>query len=381
VPSRRRAAPIRRAAWGATSLFVGALALAALDGCSKSSAVTDGEGRADTVVVYVARLVSEHPLHAEVARLSARIAAMTVPRELRLGDPLGQPVFGPPRSPVSGFARFGSWQSEADTALAQRVQEAEERLGLWPEPGLRKAQERLAREADDEVRDAQNEAELARMQAELRAIERHKEELAELRDRAASRDRAEAARAIERQAEVWRQIDTEVQTVQREAEARVEELRSAGESQMAEALQAARVRAEAARAAHRAELEHTGDDVRSRQPAAVAAANRQVEPAAGFGETPRPPDTRSLEALLQEIETAQRAARERRIAGLVATRGRLLREIAVSTRAAVQAVAIGNGIDVCFPPEAGAELRDATEDFRPLLREYWAARPAVAGTH
>jgi hypothetical protein len=220
---------------------------------------------------------------------------------------------------------------------------------------------------------------MERLRIEVGEIERRRDELMELRRLAASEDREEAARALDRQAALWRGITAQVEAAQREAEAKLRELREAGEIAMDEALEAEQRRAEAERAAHLKGLTEAGEVVRERQSEGVAAATAAVKPPADAQEVPPPPDTTELTALLDRIEAAQRAARERRTNRLVDARTRLLREIALNTQSAVRAVALRNGLDVRFGPETDPALRDATEDFRPLLREYWAAHPALFG--
>jgi hypothetical protein len=384
VGSQRRAAAISRTA-RAVAVCLASVALAWVSGCSRSSAVTERPREPEAVVVYYAQLMGEHPLYPEVANLSARIAALTAPPDLRAvralaANPLSQRLLGAPRVTVAALGPLAAWQTNADAALAAHVQEAEEYVGSWPQPSLQKTEARLSREAADEVRRAQNEAEVARMRAETRAIEAHRDELVRLRQAAAGEDREQASRAVDREVEVWQEIGAETEALQRDAETKLEELRAAGETEMYEAVEAARDRAEAERAEHLRRLQRGGEGVRGGQPAAVQAVTTAVAPAENVRDVPLPPDTDQLTVLLDEIEAAQRAAHNRRVDRLVEARGRLLRSIALGTQAAVRAVALRNGLDVRFTPETGQNLRDATDDFRPLLQEYWAARPAVGGT-
>ena len=379
---RRRAEAIRRPLW-AVVLCLAFCAPGALTGCSRSSAVT-GPPEPEAVVVYPAQLVSGHPLYPEVAELSARIAAISAPPDLRemralMSSPLGRRLLRPPRVQQPDRVRFTAWEAQSDAQLAADVQEAEESLGSWPDAELTKMEGRLSRAAADALREAENEAELARLRTEIGEIERHQRQFDELRRLAASEDREEAARAVERQAALWKEIGARVAAVEREADLRLRELRESGEADVREALREARDRAEADRAAHVRQLRDAGGEARERLPEAVDSATIPIAPAEDAQAVPPAPSTSELTALVGEVEAALRAARERRIKRLVAARGRLLREIALSTQSAVQAVAIRNGVDVHLEPDADAALRDATEDFRPLLREYWATRPAIAG--
>jgi len=383
VASRRRAAPTRRPVW-ALPACLAPVTLTVLAGCSRSGAVMEEPTAREVVVVYVAQLMAEHPLYPTAARLSARIAALTAPPDLRAlgglaGEPLRRRPLGPPKieAPVPGALTM--WEAQADAALAAQVQEAEESLGAWPHPELGKTETRLRRQTADALRQAQNQAEIERLRVEVGEIRRRRDELAELRQLAASEDREEAARALDRQAALWREIDARVRATQRQAEARLRELRETGEAEMTEALAAAREHAETERAAHLRGLREAGEAAREQQPEAVESATVAVEPATSARDVPPPPDTTELTALLDDIEAAQRAAQQRRVSRLVTARTRLLREVALSTQSAVRAVAVRNGLDVSLEPETGQALRDATEELRPLLREYWAARPAISG--
>ncbi|MBM3501156.1 MAG: hypothetical protein FJX74_21090 [Armatimonadetes bacterium] len=382
MTSRRRAATRRVGAALAVCLAVAALG--ALTGCSRSGASTGLRETPEVVVVYPAQLMSEHPLYPATTQLSARIAALTEPPDLRAlraaaAEPLARRLLGPPRVEATDSEVLTAWEAQANAALARQVQEAEASLSSWPQPDLAKTEARLRREADDAVRRAGNDAETARLRVELGEIERRRDELQELRRLAASEDRQEAAAALDRQAALWREIAARVEAARRDAEAELRTLREAGEQKTASTLEAAHRRAEAERAAHVESLTQAGGSTRDDLPEAVSAATARIEPAANAQESPEPPDLAGLAALVDDLEAEQRAAGRRRIERLVAVRTRLLREIALGTQAAVRSVAFRNGLEVRFGPETGQTPRDATEDLRPLLREYWAARPARLG--
>jgi hypothetical protein len=319
-----------------------------------------------------------------VAELSARIAAVNAPPDLRemralMSRPLGRQLLPPPRVQEPDRVRLTAWEAQVDAQLAAEVQEAEESFGSWSEADLGRRAARLSREAADAARDAQNEAELKRLRTEIGEIEHRQREFDQLRELAASEDRETAARAVEQQAALWREIGARTEAVEREADARLRELRASSDADMRKAMAEARTRAEAERAAHVAQLKTDGAEVRERLTDGVGSATTPTTPAQDVQTVPAAPATADLAALIAEVEAAQRTARERRLARLVEARGRLLREIALSTQNAVQAVAIRNGVDVRCGPEMDPGLRDATEDFRSLLREYWAARPAISG--
>ena len=103
------------------------------------------------------------------------------------------------------------------------------------------------------------------------------------------------------------------------------------------------------------------------------------EPAPNATETPRAPEAKAVSELIAEVERAHQAAWERRRIRLAAARGRLLQRIAQDTRTAVKAIAARNGIEVRLDCMDEPALADATEEFRVLLRDHWAGRPAVRG--
>jgi hypothetical protein len=355
------------------------LLVSALAGCSRSSTVPDDEAAPEPVVVYSARLMSEHPLYPEAQRLTARIGELSAPADVRaqralLAEPLRERLLGPPPVAPVSLGAFGDWEAAADRELAQSLRDVEQTLAAWPATEAAKTQPRLERQAAEAVRQAESKAAAAREQAEWRAIDRHRAELQRLFVQAQSADRGEARKAVERQARIWREIAVEVEAARREAEADLQALRAEGARAMAAAVEEAARRTSEEQASHLADLE------RAREPLAglaeaVGRAVQPVEPAANAREVPPAPDTDDLGALLGRIEAAQREARKRQMNRLIAARDRLLRDIALNAQAAVQATAIRTGADVRFAPEADAELRDATEEFRPLLRDYWAARP------
>ena len=84
-----------------------------------------------------------------------------------------------------------------------------------------------------------------------------------------------------------------------------------------------------------------------------------------------------LSDLAEEIRAAQASARERSRERLTAARTRLLRQMAEGTHRGVRAVAAQEALEVRHVARADEHIPDATEEFRQLLRDYWAAqRPA-----
>jgi len=268
------------------------------------------------------------------------------------------------------------WEERANIRLATRVEEANGLLAQWPHPAGTKALRRVEEAGADEIREVRNEASLARMRAETDAVRRRAGELAELRLMAESDDTDEAAYAADRQAQIWREIEAEVAEVARGSADRLADVESTYEQRRAGATEDHTAQDEAEQLARAEALLESGGAVRERQGAGLDAALVTVEPGENLADTPPPPDTGNVAELISQAEAAQQAAQARRQARLQDARARLLREIGEGTNRAVRAVAARNGIEVKFVA-ADEEISDATEQFRSLLRDYWAARRPV----
>ncbi len=355
-----------------------------ISGCTKSRAEVAEVTLPETEVVLVRTgpLTGEHPLypdyrelgaqqmhHAASARIQALEAFMTSPLGRSLARP-AQPVFRRPEV-------LTLWEERANIRLATRIEQADGLLEQWPHPGDVKAMRRVEQAGTAELREAQNEASLARMRAETEAVRRRAGELAELRLMADSDDTDEAAYAADRQAQVWREIEAEVAEVVRESADELAQLRSDYEERLVKAKVDHTEDDEAEQTARAEALLESGSAARERQGAGLDAAAATVEPGENLTDTPPPPDTGDVSELISQAEAAQQAAQARRQVRLQDARARLLEEIGKGTNRAVRAVAAMNGIEVRFVATADEEIPDATEQFRSLLRDYWAARRPV----
>ncbi len=356
----------------------------AVAGCSKSGASSKAEPLARRlprrVSVRVGPLVGEHPLYPEVTELTSYLGAAETADLKRvkafLTSPLGR-ALAPPRSVAEPGTPPARWESRADAELAARLSEAEGLLASWPQPELARTKRRLTAEADDALRERRGRAAIEAVRAEMRAIEERKGLLAELRQRAASDDQAQAADAIDRQVALWREIAAQTEAVRREADQELRLLERDYDRRLAEATAQIADAADADRDRQLGELAGEGTDVRAAVGPAAAAAIDEVEPAANATEAPAPPQTSGVAELVQDIGSAHQAAWERRRGRIAAARSKLLQRIAHDTRNAVRAIAISNGIEVCFDCVDDPDLPDVTEDFRALLRDQWAARAAT----
>jgi len=383
--SRRRTKAVSSSSGSPSRLLAASLVCVTVAGCARSAASRQREaevtGARRVVAVRIGPLVGEHPLYPTVLELTSHLGA-TETADLRaakafLTSDLGRALAPPPSSPERPFPALTRWEAAANADLAARTQEAEQLLDSWPRPELSRTRDRLAGEADDRLRDARNTAALEAVRAEMRAIEKRKGLLAELRQLAASADEAEAARAIDEQVRLWREVAAEAEATRREGDMRLRELGRAHERELAQALAALDAAADEDRQRHKARLSGSGTPVREAVGPAAEAAMTRPEPAPNATETPRAPETKAVSELIAEVERAHRAAWERRRVRLAAARGRLLQRIAQDTRNAVKAIAARNGIEVRLDCMNEPALPDATEELRVLLRNHWAGRPAM----
>jgi hypothetical protein len=358
--------------------------IAGVAGCSKSGASSKAESLARRlprrISVRIGPLVSEHPLYPEVTELTSFLAAAETADLERvkafLASPLGRSL-APPRSVAEPGTPPARWASKADAELAARLSEAEGLLGSWPRPELARTRRRMTAEADDALRDRRGQAAMEAVRAEMWAIEERKGLLAELRQRAASDDQAQIADAMDRQVELWREIAAQAEAVRREADQELRLLERDYDGRLAEATAQIAEAADADRDRQLGGLAEEGTAVRALVGPAAEAAIDEVEPTTNATEAPAPPQTSGVTELVHGIESAHQAAWERRRGRLAAARSRLLQRIADDTRNAVRAVAVPNGIEVCFDCVDHQDLPDVTEEFRALLRDHWAARAAT----
>jgi hypothetical protein len=352
-----------------------------VSGCAKSGRRAGPEALPVGEVVYVrvAPLVSEHPLYGEVVELT-RLLERPALADVRsatvlMASPIGR-VLAAPRAPAPPSpARTAAWEAEADAELAQELGAVRELLASWPEPESSQDAVRRSRQLGTELRTASNDIQLRVVRAEAAAIERRKGELGELRFKAGSADAYEAARALERQAEIWRQIRAESATLRDQGERELRRKRVEMQQRLEEETREIRAAAKAGERQHTGDLEGSGAAVRSGQEAALAAAVRPVEPGEDLRSTPAAPQTDELTSLLREIDRERRADWERRTRRIEATRSVLLDRVARNTQNAIRSVAAQVGTTVLFDIPADHTIADATESFRIPLRRYWATGP------
>lgn len=371
--------PRRAGSRKAGAAAAAALALAAVGGCARSARTTElpGVPVGQPVFVRLGPLISEHPLYPEVAELSRALEGRPTTDLRPITDfmvgPLGRVLAGPVEPALPAAGRLVAQGAEADAALAQDLANAGQLLASWPQTEEVGPEGGLARK----VEEARDDLALRVARAQRAAVEERAGELAELRYQATSPDAAEAARAIERQAAVWREIGAKVDTARRQADEELRQKRQEADRKLLEGTRAMLASVAARQASHLQKLEDSGGAVRAGQRGAANAAVRPIAPGSDLRETPAPPRTDEFAALLRAIEGDQRVAWEQRRARLAAVRSELLDRVARNTVNAIRSVAVQTGVAVRFDAPPGQGLPDATESFRLPLRRYWAAQPVV----
>lgn len=358
----------------AAVLLIGALgAFSILSGCGRQPApAVSLLAPARQGHVYVAQLMSEHPLYDQYRRLDLEIAALrrgcetpeVSPVFLELGE-LFLPGPEPPEFPVARFAG----------------RKAEWRLALLPD--LPAPSTSLPADLAAELSWQQRRAERLASQQLARVIAREEECVA--RERAAAvRARQEAlnnagldltlnireareAGAQKRQ-QLWAEIEAETARAQTQAEARI-----TAESQQIEGTlrrQMAAVEAEiSARHENRAQISiKSGSELRSRMSNTLTPPD-PLPP--GEGATWRPTSelsTSRFEPTLAPLIEADRRVRLAQAARLAAIRADLGADIFRATALAVLRSAGLKGWQIYLPPEERTVGRDLTEQIRPELK-------------
>jgi hypothetical protein len=289
------------------------MTLGGATGCGRGERPIAARGPAaplpEAVLVRVGPLVAEHPLYPEVLRLTRlleqRRGPNLEPAAQFMAAPLDRVFATLPEPGPAPQAQLGDWQAEADAGLAASLEEAGRILASIPPPEGPATGTERAREAQDEMRQAESDALLRIARAEMRAIEERRGDLAEIRGRQASEEAAEAARALDREAEVWREIEARVAATRRQADEELRALRAEVEKRLGESAQAMQAVAEQDRESHLERLRRSGEEVRMAQQPAVAAATRGLSPDDGGSDLPAPPATGRFVALLRTVERAQ----------------------------------------------------------------------------
>ena len=357
---------------GVRCLVPALIGLVFLSGCGRKSAPAVSfcaPPRAGHV--YVARLLSEHPLWEQVRRLDQEIASLREPTSVPLAPPvfleLGElflPGPEPPRFPLARFeADRRQWQL---TLLPDRPAQTSE---LAPD---------LAAELARERRTAELRARREMAEATSREQERVAEKRAEaVRSRQEALNNAgldltakgrEAIAAAQRTREaLWAEIEQETSQAQAQAEARLSEVRRRIAAETEQHVASATADAWA-RMQKRAEIAaKSGSETRNRMSKAVAPPEAlEMERAAAWQPTEVPGG--QLQPTVGPMLSADRRTREAQAARLAVGRAQLMQQAYDGVARAVLRIGGLHNWDIQLPPDEPIAGSDMTEQVRPELR-------------
>lgn len=347
----------------------------ALGGCVPPAPAPNAWRYSRTGHVYIARLLSEHPLYPQYQRLAQEIASLqkpcmlptTPPVFLELGE-LFLPGPRPPRFPLEQFElRRAEWRLTLLPVPPTSLAALDEDLLAELRWSKTQAEERAA--AQIRLLESQAQAQVADVRAE--AVRRHQEALNNVgldltaTDREA-REARDAAEQVERQ-RLWAEIEQEV------AAARTVSGRAlaASQQQIEQDLQAQLKDLETdawQRVEKRREIfVKSGSEIRTRmskamtppQPLSLSQGLSWQPTGAGGAIAPE------VTGLLQR----EQRLRQAQAALLIAKRADLAVQIERGVELAVRRVAGLESIRLTVPPLQAAKGSDLTESLRPTLRQ------------
>jgi hypothetical protein len=325
--------------------------------------------------VYIARLLSEHPLYPQYQRLAQEIASLqkpcvlptTPPVFLELGE-LFLPGPQPPRFPLEQFElRRAEWR--LTLVPVQPASLAALDADLLAELRWSKTQAEERASAQVMLLESREDARVAEVRAE--AVRRHQEALNNVglnltaTDREA-RDARDAAEQQERR-RLWTEIEQEVAA----ARAAADQTMAASRQQIDDDLQA-QLRDLEAEAWQRVEKRReifvkSGSEIRTRMSNAMTppepmslSQGLSWQPGGAGGAIA--PEVTGLLQREQRLRQAQKAL-------LVAKRADLAVQIERGVELAVRRLAGLEGIRLTVPPLQAAEGSDMTESLRPAVRK------------
>ena len=324
--------------------------------------------------VYVARLITEHPLYPQYQRLGEEIASLrrgcSVPQVRPVFLELGELFLPPPDPPVFPLrefeARHSQWQL---TMLPDRpVTVATLEPDLQAELSWARAQAQQEAATQIEQMQAQQAACVAQVRAE--AVKERQEAMSNAGlDMGIAEKDVPAAQDREQQ-RLRAEVEQAVAAAQVAADQRVSQGRQQIEEQMRGKIAAAEARI-SARMKRRTEIfVKSGSEMRTRlskalvppEPLAMGTGllwRPKAEVAAAKGPEP------AVTAMLQREQTLRGA----QAAVLVARRADMAADLERGTELAVRRIAGLRGIRVHFPPTEAPAGADLTEQFRAGLRQ------------
>lgn len=331
-----------------------------------------------TGFVYVAQLMSEHPLYPQLRRLDEEIASLrrsavspgiTAP-DLRLPDL----VLGAPEAPAFPLPEFAQRRSDweqgpslielpASTPLAPDI--AAELA--WSRSQLRaKMQQQL-----DEVR-SDEDSRLSELRAQ--AIRERQEQFnnAELDLNVADKDAAAAADATRKR--LWQEVEDYVTRERTAAEQRLAQFQKRLEADLDRDLAKSEQELWDRQKERTETITKSGSKTRTEMSKTVTAPS--LPPAVG----PlvwRPPANQALPDWPRPVTEGREAVRRsQQAAVLLRERGRIAAQVEQATRVDLLGLAALEGIRLVFPPMQEATGPNLTEKLRPALRGLYAGQQA-----
>jgi len=370
MPPHLPTRPGRRS--GGTLLVLAGLSL--LTGCGRPPAPAGSpSGGRPRGHVFVARLVTEHPLYEQYRRLEQEIAFLRQPCG---GPALAPPVFValgplfllPPEPPRFPLERFATDRQQWELTLLPETVATPAELAPDLAAELQWQTRMAERWARQQASNAQARAEASVAEARAAAVRARQEALNNAGLDLGAGDEAKAQAAWQAEHDrIFAEIESETATARAAANERLAQEVGRIQAQMRARIAGAEEDARQRMGLRSEILVNSGSENRTgmskalvspEAPPAVAGVNWQptVNPAAA-----PPPDLAALSLADQRVR-AEQAAR------LAATRADLARAIYQATALAVLRIAGVRHLEVYLPPEQPAAGRDLTEAFRPALR-------------
>ncbi|MBU0607690.1 MAG: hypothetical protein KKI08_07365 [Armatimonadetes bacterium] len=322
--------------------------------------------------VYVAQLLSEHPLYDQAQHLDQEIAALRRPLQppaappllLELGE-LFLPGPEPPRFPLEQFeSQRHEWQltllpdrPAETTALAPDLAAELAWQRQTAEKEARTALLRLAAQADSRVAEAR----AAAVRARQEALNNAGLDLT-------NRTREAAAAAQRTRDQLWEEIEQETSRARAAAEAQLAEARRQVNDEMARRIAAATEDANS-RMQKRMEIRlKSGSETKNRMSNTLMPPEPvRLEPGVAW-QPGQPPEPFARESSTRSVAAADRQTREAQMARLAAARSHLQAQMYEAVALAVLRSAGIRGWDLRLPPDEPAEGPDLTERVRPDIR-------------
>jgi len=324
--------------------------------------------------VYLAQLVTGHPLYPDLIRLEKAIQSLSIPEEavrlhrLSFGDRLRGDYVGGPIHPLSPVQ---SWQMRAD--------ELARRLALTTEPGLDRLPPDLAASLRWRQAQAQRQTALELLRAESQASRERADAAVELYGR--NRERLHTLNVredpdAETPDKVRAELEAQLQDIERKHQLRLEKLeKSLSASVDARAAQAERSVWRQARSRVRPLTGGTGEALAQSMIAGLRQFTLPDWLTDAQVSLPAPDLPESFtEADLETIARERGEARLRMAQTLARRRNEITRQIESATRLAAEKVARERKIRLQFSPAGNAVGPDMTQQVGQAVRKLWKAQ-------